>query len=328
MSKKEIWLRSIAGFSLVAMAIGFGVSGSAILIIFPLAFVFSVSYFFDKWTLWKQAFQASTKYQLIVKVLSTVIVQFVVCAFLYVVGRGVGSLFGIDRRDSVQDSEFVIMVATLVVSISLAYWVKKIVKQNNKIPEPIVDLPSQGPVWRMVFDPNPISVENFYTSFRYGQPEDLRFPSEEKIQEMERKLGIKFPNLLKELYRKQNGGSCPNLWVPAKEDPSDLLDDWRGVFSHDYCYLCPLEKLQTVHDSYLNFMDEDEIEQDPQVPKDAKKYIILCQRYLDTTFLDYSQPGEPRVGIVDFDGIEKKNVWFENFEEFFKNLRRADIEES
>jgi hypothetical protein len=73
-------------------------------------------------------------------------------------------------------------------------------------------------------------------------------------------------------------------------------------------------------------MDEDEIAQDNSIPKDAKRYIILCKRYLDTTFLDYSKSStNPRVGIVDFEGIDKMDVWFDSFDAFFAALRRGEL---
>lgn len=49
----------------------------------------------------------------------------------------------------------------------------------------------------------------------------------------------------------QNGGGLSDLWVPIIDKLSNNLDDWRGVFSHDYCDLVPLDQLETLHDVYL-----------------------------------------------------------------------------
>jgi hypothetical protein len=326
-NKKIVWLRAVAGFSLIVMTIGFGIAGSHMTIVANLGLVFSLTYIFDKWTLWKLAFKTETTIQLFKRLLTTALVQIVVCALFYLIGRGIGHILKIEIHQNQEAQENYILMGVLLLNLILSYLIKKHEFKTTLPQTTSTSLSSKPRTWHMIFNPEPISIENFYTDFYHRQPDELRYPSAEKIQEFERKLNLEFPPLLKSLYLKQNGGYCSDLWVPAKSEPTDLLDDWRAVFSHDYCYLLPLEKLGTVYDSYRDFLTEAQIAEDPQIPKNAKKYLILCQRYLDTTFLDYSQPGEPRVGVVDFDGIDKKDVWFENFEEFFKYLRRADIEE-
>jgi SMI1 / KNR4 family (SUKH-1) len=186
----------------------------------------------------------------------------------------------------------------------------------------------------------PITTANFFAAPYYGHveydkanrrietiglPEKAK-PSASLITDTERRLSITFPPQLKSLYMLQNGGNLGELWVPVVDNPTNNLDDWRGAFSHDYCYLAPLEKLETLHDVYLYAMTEKEIEDSEYSKKNAKRYIILCMRCADATFLDYSESShEPKVGIVDFEGINKSDVWFDKFDDFFAALKRGQI---
>ena len=124
----------------------------------------------------------------------------------------------------------------------------------------------------------------------------------------------------------QNGGGLSDLWVPIIDKPSNNLDDCRGVFSHDYCDLVPLDQLETLHDVYLYSMSEDDIAKSKYSQKNAKRYILLSLRCADATFLDYSQSSfEPKVGIVDFERIDKNDVWFDTFDDFFASLKRGEL---
>lgn len=323
MKTSEMLTRILAGVILVIMVLGFGFVNSQLWVLVPITIIFCISYFFDKWSLWKSTLKNSSFPQLLNKAISTFFVQLVLCAILFFIGRGLGSVLGWDASYEIRNSDIGIMAGAFVISLTLAYGAKKL---GAKSEVPIT--PSEGTKasWYLKLNLESISIDNFYTGFLYYQKEDQRFVDENKIQETEEKLGVKLPNLLRKLYLKQNGGSCRGLWVATKANPSEDIDDWRGVFSHDYCQLNSLEKLQTVYDSLLDFLTPEEIASDSSISKETEKYIILSQRYQDTTFLDYSKSAEPRVGVVDFDGIDKNDIWFDSFDEFFKHLRRGDVD--
>lgn len=187
----------------------------------------------------------------------------------------------------------------------------------------------------------PITKDNFFVAPYYRHikfdekdtkiettelPENAK-PSLSLIKETEVRLGITFPTQLKSLYMLQNGGSVGDLWVPIVHNLSQYLDDWRGVFSHDYCHLVPLKELETLHDVYLYAMTEDEIAKSEYSQKDAKRYVLLSIRCADATFLDYSQSScEPKVGVIDFEGIDKNDVWFDTFDDFFAALKRGELD--
>lgn len=202
--------------------------------------------------------------------------------------------------------------------------------------------PPPEPHYYIKIEDTPLCVETFYRErFSAHRSDELfGYPPErprgwittpEMIQEAEERLNIVLPPLLRKLYEYQNGGDLDELWVPTKPNPGIELEDWRGVFAYGYDELSPLEGLCTLFDCALSFMSPEEAEegigQCPFLPSQAKRYIVLSQRYHDTTFLDYSNSNEhPRVGIVEFEGLDPVDIWFESFDDFFHALRRGSVE--
>ena len=171
-------------------------------------------------------------------------------------------------------------------------------------------------------DPTPVTPDTFYAG--WTEPERIAPPaSNEAIAAAERRLGIELPETLKRLYRQRNGGDTDAIWVPLKPDPQPVFEDWRACWAHGYDWLVPLERLCTLRQAYLEWVDPDDPEEAATIPTDADARIVLAMRYEDTTFLDYSKPGPPRVGVIDFEAVDRsEDVWFENFEAFLAALRR------
>ena len=104
-----------------------------------------------------------------------------------------------------------------------------------------------------------------------------------------------------------------------RSNPRFNTDDWRGVFSIDFCELRPLEYLLTLDDALQDYSEE----LGDRVPKNASRMVVLSQRYLDVTCLDYSQTGEPKVFIADFDIYSsKQELRVDDFATFFESLKR------
>jgi hypothetical protein len=307
--------------------------------------VFTVLYFLGK--------SADSTYSLlklrpsIRAIFITFAIQLTVCGILYLIGRGFGSLLNDKISVPFALVDVVIAIGILMLGMAAAMSLKMLIKnvENSMInteqeQEQSINTSDYNYEFVMSFDEQPVTVDNFFEGVYFGHmdydeshkniksdmlPEAAR-PSAALIAETEARLGVEFPPLLKQLYLRQNGGNTGCLWVPLVENPSLELDDWRGVFSHDYCYLRPLNNLNTLYESYLDYMDEEEIAQSDEVHPLAKQYVVLCQRYADTTFLDYSKSSaQPRVGVVDFDRDGKQDVWFESFDAFFNALKRGDL---
>jgi hypothetical protein len=344
MSKTEILIRSLAGLLLIGSVFMAGYFGRSPWIILLFGLVFTILYLTGK----QAAAAAWRSHGLAARLkilLPTFWVQIAVCGIFYLLGRGLDSFLHNHPIGDFNRIDLIITGTVLVAGLLLNKLISLL--ENNRISASnsvtATEPSNTSSTYVLSFEPWPITLDNFYTGVFYGH-RTFRSPDEGEdaaaktelpeaakttdamIDAVEARLNIKLPLLLKQLYQRQNGGMVRNLWVPAAPEPGHKLENWRGVFSHDYCYLAPLERLDTLYTSYLDFMEEDEIEQDESIPKNAKRYIVLCQRYQDTTFLDYSQSTEqPRVGIIDFEGNDPHDVWFDSFDDFFKALKRGEL---
>jgi hypothetical protein len=185
-------------------------------------------------------------------------------------------------------------------------------------------------------DPAPLSLETFFHSPRYLQPnaaiqaleqrgaariEKRPFAANEAmIAAAEARLGFRLPEMLRRLYRRMNGGYVGRVYVALKSDPRPLSADWRGAFTVDFSTLAGVDELRTIAQWC---QDSEHAPED--VPPDADKLVILQVRRGDMTLLDYARGAEPRVLIVDHDkarGLDPVDVAFESFDAFFAALRR------
>ena len=181
----------------------------------------------------------------------------------------------------------------------------------------------------------PPSLETFFDGIHYSHSETVEggetdySPNQSsagganKIAVAEAQLDRQLPEKLRAIYRVQNGGSVNSLCIPphaSKGLPSleNILTPFSG-----YNDLNPLERLTTVHESFLSFADPEDDYYASYFKGGVENMIVLAQWYVETLFLDYNQPGEPRVGFVDFDQDDwpEKVRWWPSFETFFSELR-------
>ncbi len=195
---------------------------------------------------------------------------------------------------------------------------------------------------KIKIDQTPISLDNFFVDHHFTNKEnvydgsketvlneDLAYPTLDKINGIEAKLKIKFPDKLTQLYLKQNGGPVGGLMAPKVENPELKEENWLTPFS-GYDDLNTLEDLRTVFDSvedYASYPEDKEM-----FPKECERLIIIAQWYRHTLFLDYRNSTEPRVGFVDFDMFddlqndnwEAATFWWNDFDFFFSKLLRGE----
>ena len=194
-------------------------------------------------------------------------------------------------------------------------------------------------------DYTPITLDNFFVDHHYANMDNvydesketvlneaLAFNTLEKIQGIEAKFEIRFPEKLTQLYLKQNGGPVGGLTAPKVENPrEDTEDDWVFPFS-GYDDMYRLEDIRTVFDSVEDYAGYPEDIQ--MFPKNSKRLIILAQWYRHILFLDYRESTESKLGFVDFDRYEDLQkddwendaVWWNDFDHFFSQLLRGDYE--
>lgn len=154
--------------------------------------------------------------------------------------------------------------------------------------------------------------------------------SEDDITRAEARLGRALPDLLIGLYRQQNGGAVAGLCVPLPDHTAPTRYHQVILPFGGYNDLVPAESLRTVWDTVTDYADPDTPEDAAQFPDGAKAMIVLAQWYRETLFLDYNQPGAPRVGYTDFDrydvnGNRDAITWWKDFETFFAALRHYEL---
>jgi hypothetical protein len=153
--------------------------------------------------------------------------------------------------------------------------------------------------------------------------------SEDDITRAEARLGRALPDLLIALYRQQNGGSVAGLCIPLPEQVAPTRYDQVILPFGGYNDLVPAESLRTVWDTVTDYADPANPDEAAQFPDGAKAMIVLAQWYRETLFLDYNQPGAPRVGYTDFDRYDTNGnrdtvMWWKDFETFFAALRHYE----
>ena len=188
--------------------------------------------------------------------------------------------------------------------------------------------------------PEPVTVDSFFAAqqavLAEADPQaaaDLsaRSPglSDDDITRVEARLGRALPELLISLYKRQNGGSVTSVCIPnpGVEDArryTDVTMPFGG-----YNDLVPADTLRTVWDTVCDYADPEAPDDAAQFPEGAKAQLVLAQWYRETLFLDYNQPGAPRVGYTDFerydtDGNRDTVTWWKDFETFFAALRHYE----
>ncbi|MEO1491933.1 MAG: SMI1/KNR4 family protein [Pseudomonadota bacterium] len=343
-------LRILIGLAVVGIAGYTGFSHSSPWIVLIYAPVFTVLYALGKWRAWRVLLRERGPLDIVKAIAATLPIQAVVFGVCYLVGLGLGRLLAPDEiAPGITPADWW-LAAQLLFGAGAATAV--IIAREHDKPDPLAEhlealsalakhadpekpgygIPDEDEM-STPLDPAPLTEETFFIAPHYshktpGDTDDgealprAARTTPEMIAEAEARLGVVFPDLLRRLYARQNGGYVGWLFVPATETPRPVDEDWRGAFAIDYSDLVPLERLRTLKDSYLDFTDPDDDEAMTRIPGNADRMIVLAQRYMDTTYLDYSRPGPPRVGLVDFDGGSEPDVFFDDFETFFAALRR------
>lgn len=185
-------------------------------------------------------------------------------------------------------------------------------------------------------EPNgePVTEETFYVLPHFQHVDGVGTPNrrvdeaaargrtQAEIAAAERRLGVTLPERLKRLYAIQNGGTLDTLRVPLVAEPT-ADEHWREVFANGYDVLDPLERLDTLREYYLNWVDPDDPEEAATVPEGAERMIVLAARYEDVTVLDYAKGDEPEVLVADFESSDRRtDARFSDFDSFFLALRR------
>lgn len=312
---------------------------------------FVVIYALGKLAAWKLAWRLGGLKSILLAILTTLPIQLILVAVLYLIGLGASMLVGASTGIQPLTSTDIVTAAILFLfALAVSTLINVIeAKAEGDAPDPIKPQESvsllkdeQQPMpnedLELDIDPRPLTPQNFYLSRGYwkcdalydalegrGQPvaKKPEAAGEEAISTAEARLGFKLPAGLRDLYKVLDGGYVGEMYVPLQAKPGPVYEDWRGAFSIDYSSLVSLDKLGTVKEHYEAFTDDPD-----EMPAHADRMVVLQARYQDMTLLDYSDGPEPRVRLVDFDDYADRStdVEFPDFDSFFQALRRPHEE--
>ncbi|MFK7753447.1 MAG: SMI1/KNR4 family protein [Sedimentitalea sp.] len=358
LTMKSFWgiaaLRITFAIALLWVCAWFGFAFRSPWVIPFLGLAFSVLYVCGKWYVWRNLW-AQGGYWAWAKALPlTVVTQFALAGLIYSLGLGIGRLFANQPlAQSVSSSDLLRIAVLTAVGIAVSMIIDRL--EGGRGPLEQYSDALQNQVQEAAKNPKPdkrekgadfvvleesITPQTLLSSYRGSQdysntaltritahsgrkPDRVPFAANDlAISETEMRTGFKLPNTLKQIYKLKDGGSTHNIRIAKVSNPSATYDDWESAFG-GYDDLHSLKSLRTVHESILDFASEDETD---AFPEGAKRMLILAQYYQQTTFLDYRNSGEPRVGIADFDqdNWEEKGLWFDGFDAFFAKLARVE----
>jgi len=342
---------------LILPVIYLGLSQRSLWVIPLFAVVFTILFIHGKQTQWKKLLQ-ERKAMIVPNLLMTGLSQVVVVGVSYLVGFGLAHLVtDPGPRLPLTAMDYYMAIGLLIVGFGLGTIANKM---TAAIYTDLTDMISGAKDQLDELDSNlanytgatsaqdieirildtPVTPESLIASIHYSHgkyvgedntfdntPTEASAGGEDKIAEAEARLGLQLPEGLRAIYRLHNGGSIADVCIIKDGvEGTDLRhEDILTPFS-GYNDLNPLEQLVTARDSFLDFASPDEDIYAPLFEGGTDKMIVLAQWYRETLFLDYNQPGEPRVGFTDFDNDDWQNhtQYWSNFGTFFAALRHYE----
>jgi hypothetical protein len=339
-------LRIISGLLLVLSVIAAGAMARSAWLILPLALIYTIAFILGRWKSWRLSLKSDSLSRVLANILSTAVVQSILVTVLYLIGRGAASVFGHSTNAALSHWDIFYCISIAIIGISLGSIVawqdrhRPLNFNSHTYNDDMNNPTSATQRYEIRLLPESINLDNFFHSIHYSHgtyegperiyvstPNENSAGSDEKIALAEQRLAIPLPEKLKALYRVQNGGSIDSLCT-VKHDVTeahwyeDLVLPFGG-----YDDLLPTELLRSIFESVTDYADPDDESQAESFPEGCKKMIVLAQWYRHTLFLDYNEPGVPKVGFVDFDHSvqwQTHCVWWDSFEVFFSALRRYE----
>ena len=333
-------LRISLGIALTGFALGAGLWQRSPWILPFMAAGFTAAYLFGQLRLWRVARNSGKLKRYWLQLPGDFTVQLVLVSVLYLVGFGLSALFsgGVSVAPFAPGDAIWPLGVGAAASILGLYIDRVEGRPSSFFPAWMtgkaddLDDPDREQI-RIL--PGQVSAESFYavravTLAGAGGPQPA-LPSglsEDDITRAEARLGRALPDTLIDLYRRQNGGQVAPLCIPLPEYPQATRYE-HVLMPFGSCNdLVPAEELRTVLETLGDYADPD-VPDEAWVPEGAAAMIVLAQWQRETLFLDYNQPGAPRVGYTDLDRFDLEGqpdeiTWWPDFEAFFAALRHYD----
>ncbi len=348
-SKVSVVWRIALGGGLVVYALAMGFVQRSPWILPFLGIGFTAAYLFGQMRTWRQARNTGKLKRYCLQLPADFAVQLMLVSVLYLIGFGFSALVsgGVDVAPFAPGDAIWPLAVGAVGSILGLYIDRLEGHPSSYFPQWAtdmgVDADDDAPAADLRLLPEPVTVSSFFSApvetvpaaeveaaaWADAHSAMTRGLSEDDITRAEARLGRALPDLLISLYRYQNGGSVAGLCIPLPKHPEPTRYNHVIMPFGGYNDLIPAESLRTVWETVCDYADPDSPEDAGQFPSGAKGMIVLAQWYRETLFLDYNQPGAPRVGFTDFDrfkldGSRDDVLWWADFETFFAALRHYE----
>jgi hypothetical protein len=328
-SKQSGALRIVTGLGLVAFAIAAGALQRSPWLLPFLGAGFTSAYLFGQLRSWRRARNTGTLRRYWLQIPADFAVQLGLVSVLYLIGFGLGAL--VSGRVAIAPFAPGDVIWPLAIGVLGAIFGLMIDRMEGH-PSTLIpawlntgDDAAEAPRADFRMLPDPVTVDNFFAP-PSGEAPDEPGCSEDDITRAEARLGRALPDLLIALYRLRNGGSVNYLCIPKPGHEETTYYNHVFMPFSGYDELTPASRLRTVWESVTDYADPDNPDDADQFPPGAKAMVILAQWYRETLFLDYNQPGAPRVGFSDFDRFDTEGnrdpiTWWKDFDTFFAALR-------
>ncbi|MFN4225122.1 MAG: SMI1/KNR4 family protein [Hyphomonas sp.] len=329
-------LRITLGLGLVLFALGAGLLQRSPWILPFMGTGFTAAYLFGQLRLWRVARNTGKLRRYWLQLPGDFTVQLVLVTVLYLIGIGLSALFsgGVNVAGFAPGDAIWPLGAGAAASILGLYIDRLEGRPSSFFPawmNPKDDSPDDADRAQIRLLPGRVSPESFF-ALRWPGHSGEGLPGgglgEDDITRTEARLGRALPDMLIDLYRRQNGGTVASLCIPLPGvTEAQRYDQVLMPFGGDQ-ELVPAEHLRTVQETIRDYADPG-VPGEAYVPEGAGAMIVLAQWYRETLFLDYNQPGAPRVGFADLDrfnaeGRPDEVIWWPDFETFFAALRHYD----
>lgn len=333
-------LRLLIGLLILGVPALFGWYFRSPFVIPVLAVIYVPLYFLGKANAWHAIGFAPSRRAILRAVPATFVVQCILVGVCYLVGLGLGTLFG-DRTlaGSLQAIDTVWIGGTVMLALPITALIAFMERDTPSVRATPPDTPQNDDF--LIIDRS-VTIETFYSGPHFSRPNFSRtalvdvvahdgtkparapkMASEAMLKKAEDRLGVQLPQTLRQLYLLQDGGALPPYFVPQYDGAPKTHENWSSAFADDYNDLRPLAQLKTLYDDYMEYFDPEY--SDPTAKEDwlpsPEKLVILTARTGYGTALDYRKGPEPGVLLFDNNLNEPELKRFETFDAFMTDLR-------
>lgn len=178
------------------------------------------------------------------------------------------------------------------------------------------------------WDPQPPALDTFWHGPGYWTDGVAAAADDAALDAAQARLGLRLPALLRELYRRQDGGSTEFEWAPLRRQPSHHLYDWEAVLPDRY--LAALDGIRTLADLASDFQDGTELYSFARSYAGCERIAVLALHGINWMLcLDYRERGpEQEPEVVYFEYFDELVPLYRarDFHRFFADLRRAELD--